>query len=134
MGRRGQTTHRFPIFTHLRLLPTLDPTCISLDFTSYIRTVGEGKTRAQLRSIPAVDKSRSRPTQLRRPINFLVVTCGQPHKSPNIIRESSPDEALAEVEGNSRYYLGPGAVRTDNHREYCVGGGRNLTSSMNELS
>ena len=128
-GEKEEKTHRFPIFTHLRLLPALDPTGISLDFTSYIRIVREGETRAQLRSVPAVDKSRSRPTQLRRPINILIVTRGQPHKSPNIIRESSPDEALAEVERNGRYNLGPRAVRINDHRDTT-----NLTSSMNELS
>ena len=131
-NRREGRTHRFPIFTHICHFPTFDPTGVSLEFTNSSRIIEEGKTRAQPRSVPTINKTRSWPAQLCRPIKFLVVTCGQPNESPNIICESSPDEALAEMIRNSRYDLRPRRVRTGEYRR--LPGDGSLTSSMNMLS
>ena len=89
--------YNVPVDTHLRLFPSFDPTSVHLELPDSSKVIREGKTRSQPRSVPTVSKIRRRPAQLRRSVNFLIVPRGQPHKSQNIIRESSPDETFAEM-------------------------------------
>jgi len=119
---QARRTHRFPILTHPCLSPTFDPASVGLKFTSHSRVIKEGKTRPQPRSVPKIYKGLTWPAKFCEPIDFLVITRSQPNKSPNVICESSPDEALAEMVRNRRYDLGPSEVRIDDVRK--IRGGR----------